>query len=59
MIHIVEHIIASYDLRIREKLQFCVQFFVADIEFQELISEGGKHGILYCDVTEAELQKSL
>ena len=59
--HFVEHIIDSYDLRRREKLQFCaVQVFIADIEIQELTHAGGKpYVVLYCDMTEAELQKRL
>ena len=45
--HVVEHIIDSYDLRRREKLQFCVQVFVTDIDFQELTLAGGKPCVLY------------
>ena len=57
--HVVEYIIDLYDLRRPEKLQFCVQAFIADIKFQELTHAGRKPCVLYCDVTEAELQKRL
>ena len=43
--HVVEYIMTisdSHDLRRREKLQFCVQVFIADIELQELTHAGGK-----------------
>ena len=33
-----------------------LQVFVANIEFQDRIHEGGKVCVLYCDVTEAKLQ---
>ena len=57
--HVFEYIIDSYALRRREKLQFCVQVFIADIELQELTHAEGKPGVLYRDMTEAELQKRL
>ena len=41
-----------------ENPQFCVQIFVADIEFQDMVHEGGKLSVLYCDVTKTELQKT-
>ena len=54
-------IIDSYDFRRREKLEFCVQVFVADIELRELTRVGAKPCVLYCDtcMTEAEWQKRL
>ena len=42
-----------------EKLQICVQVFIADIELQEFTHAEGKPCILYCDMTEADLQKRL
>ena len=42
-----------------KKLQFCVQVFVADTELQELTHAGGKPCVLYCNMTEAELQKCI
>ena len=54
---IAEYIIDSYDLRRRENLHFCVQVFIADIEFQALTHAQGKPCVLYCDIAEAELQK--
>ena len=38
---------------------FVSQVFVADIELEDLIHAGGKHSVLYCDTTEAELQNQL
>ena len=54
-------IIDSYDFRRRQKLESCVQVFVADIELRELTRVGGKPCVLYCDtcMTEAEWQKRL
>ena len=57
--HVVEYIIDSYDLRRQEKLQFCVQVFIADIELQAMTHAEGKPGVLYCDMTEVELYKCL
>ena len=54
--HNVEYIIDSYDSR--DDRQFCVQIFVVDIEFQDMIHEGSKLSVLYCDVTKTELQKT-
>ena len=51
--------IDSYDLQRRAKQQFCVQVFVVDIELQELTHAGDKPCVLYCDMTETELQKCL
>ena len=57
---IVEYIIDSYDLRRREKLQFCVHdVFIADIELQELTHAPSKSCVVLCDMTEAKLQKRL
>ena len=43
-----------------EKLQsVCVQVFVTHIELQELTWRGGNNNVMYCDMTEAELQKRL
>lgn len=44
--------------RDEKKLQFCVQVFISDIELQELTHAGGKTWLLYCDMTEAELQNA-
>ena len=57
--HLVEYVIDSYYLWRREKLQFCVQVSLADIELRELTHAGGKPYVLNCDTTEAELQKRL
>ena len=57
--HVVKYIIDSHDLRRREKLQFCVQVFIADIELQELTHAEDRACVLYCDMTEAELLKRL
>ena len=54
--HVVEYIIDSYHLRRREKLQFCVQAFITNIELQELTHAGGKPCVLCCDMTEAPLE---
>ena len=58
-VHVVGYVIDSYDLRRREKLQFCVQVFISDMELQELTHVEGKPCALYCDMTAAELQKRL
>lgn len=34
-------------------MQFFVQAFIADMEYQKLIRGGGKLKVMYCDVTEA------
>ena len=54
-------IIDSYDFRRREKLEFCVQVFVADIQLQELTRIGGKPCVRYYDtcMTDAAWQKRL
>ncbi len=55
------HVIVNIDsegLRKRKNLQFCVQVYSADIEFQELIREEHKLGVLYCGLTRANFETS-
>ena len=50
-----ERAVECSDPRRPEKLQFCVQVFIVDIELQELTEAGGKPCVLYYDMTESEL----
>ncbi len=52
----IAHVVVNIDsegLRKPQNLQFCVQVFSADIEFQELIRDEHKLGVLelYCVMT--------
>ena len=56
------HVVVNTDsegLQKRQNLQFCVQVFSTDTEFQELTPKEHKLGVFYCALTEANLPNSL
>ncbi len=55
------HVVVNIDsegLRKPQNLQFCVQVFSADIDFQELIFEEHKLGVFFCVLTRANYEIS-
>ncbi len=52
----IAHVVVNIDSEGLQKpqiLQFCVQVFSADVEFQEMIRKEHKLGVLYCAMTRA------